>query len=117
MKNLIGVLLGFIVLGCGNEHMPLNEVASISVPDPTVSSAPDITSYAKDIKPLFEKKCGMCHNASSSIPNWLSYDVAAAKKDVIYTRVVEKKDMPMYAKMSDDERALVGKWVKDGAQP
>ena len=74
-------------------------------------------TYTKDIQPIFQSRCAMCHNATSSIPNWLDYGTAYQKRAKIYDRVVKIKDMPLgnATGMTDNERALVGKWIDSGA--
>ncbi len=72
-------------------------------------------TYTKDIKPLFRRRCVVCHNAGAR--NWMDYDNAFKKKDLIYYRVVKKKDMPPSGwLMTYGERNMVEDWVKGGAK-
>ncbi|MCM2279541.1 MAG: hypothetical protein NDJ89_15805 [Oligoflexia bacterium] len=72
-------------------------------------------SYETHILPLFQRSCSTCHNASSAIPNWLSYEVAYSKRDRIHERVVVRRDMPMVGTLTQEERDLVAAWIAAGA--
>ena len=74
-------------------------------------------SYARDIQPIFQARCATCHNPASPPMNWLNFDTAQKKKALIYVRAVLLKDMPMndnVTKLTDDERALIGRWIQTG---
>ena len=75
-------------------------------------------TFTKEIKPIFEKRCSVCHgpNNPHSIPNWEDYDTSYNKRELIKDRVWTKRDMPMGATMPDSERDLVRKWVDGGAK-
>lgn len=86
---------------------------------PPVSNPPAVVAvtFVKDIKPLFERACSLCHNAGSGdfMPNWQEYSVSLAKKANIMDRVVIKKDMPMGTEFTQADRELVKKWIDQGA--
>lgn len=71
--------------------------------------------YISDILPLIKINCSSCHNSVSAVPNWLDYNIAYEKRNLIYIRVVTKKDMPMGRNMSDADRALFAAWIDAGA--
>ena len=75
-------------------------------------------TYDKDIKPIFEAKCAMCHHPGWADKNWLNYDIAKRDKDRIKQRVVKEKTMPPgnITDLSEEERELIGKWVDQGAK-
>lgn len=78
----------------------------------TVTATP---SFAKDIKPIFKAKCTMCHGTGKSRPeNFTDYATAVANKNMINSRVVENKDMPMGVSMDQGSRDLIGAWVNAG---
>ena len=78
----------------------------------TVTATP---SFAKDIKPIFQAKCTMCHGSGKSRPeNFTDYATAVANKSAINARVVENKDMPMGVSMDQGSRDLIGAWVNAG---
>ena len=69
-------------------------------------------SFQKDIRPIFEKRCSMCHNNEVwKERNWLDYDTAVKNKDRILNRVWIVKDMPPSGDLSMDERVLIKKWI------
>lgn len=74
--------------------------------------------YTKDIKPIFEKRCILCHgpNNPNNLPNWLDYKTAYEKRLLIRERVVIKKEMPLGFSMPQEERDLVEQWIKEGAK-
>lgn len=75
-------------------------------------------TYTKDIKPLFKKRCEMCHNASNPSLNWMDYDTAFKKRKEIKDRVFVKKDMPMgnATNITEPERKEIADWVDQGAK-
>lgn len=82
---------------------------------PVRSIASNKITYTKDIKPLFSKRCAMCHSAGDL--NWMDYNTAFIKKDLIYYRVVKMKNMPPPGlPFTDAERKLVGDWIDGGAK-
>jgi uncharacterized membrane protein len=78
-----------------------------------------ITTYEKDALPIFKNRCSMCHN-SAMMPdkNWLDYDIAKNKSDIILKRAWINKDMPPgnSTGITDQERETLKNWVNDGAQ-
>ena len=76
---------------------------------------------------IVELRCRSCHSARptdagfTAPPNGLVFDTAAAiraRADVIKQRVVLLKNMPLANKtaMTDEERALLGRWIDEGAK-
>ncbi len=76
-----------------------------------------ILTYA-DVEGIFEQRCAMCHNADSGLPDWGDPQLSQARAQRIYVRVVEARDMPPgnVTDMTEEERALVGQWVTEGAK-
>ncbi|MGZ3709500.1 MAG: hypothetical protein ACXWPM_12770 [Bdellovibrionota bacterium] len=78
-----------------------------------------VPSYAKDIRPILQNRCSMCHSDSSPEMNWMDYSTAFKKRALIFVRSVGMKDMPASnnaAQMTDEERERVGQWVRTGAR-
>lgn len=72
-------------------------------------------SFQKDIRPIFEKRCSMCHNKEVwKERNWLDYDTAVKNKDKILNRVWVMKDMPPSGDIPIDERVIIKKWIDNG---
>lgn len=71
----------------------------------------------EDIKPIFEARCKMCHNANSGRGDWQDYDQAFKKRVQIKLRV-KNKTMPMgnVTRMTEEERYQVIMWVDQGAK-
>jgi mono/diheme cytochrome c family protein len=89
------------------------------------ASAP---TYLRDIQPIFMGNCSRCHNQESRfIYNWLDYKTAYADRWEIRRRVWDswrgtyyKETMPIANSpeslaLTDEERQLIERWVKDGA--
>ena len=75
-------------------------------------------TYTKDIKPIFQRSCSACHNASTPERNWMNYKMAFKKKDAILDRTTKRKDMPPSywpEKLTDTDLALIKSWVGSGA--
>lgn len=68
----------------------------------------------EDVRPILEKRCVGCH-ASNDGGDWSIYRIAFEKREDIYLRVVEFKNMPLYSKMPQEERNLIKEWVEQGA--
>lgn len=75
----------------------------------------DSISYQKDILPIIQLRCAMCHNNSTPERNWLDYKTAFNKKDSIKLRL-ENRSMPLGITMLESERQLMIEWVKQGAK-
>lgn len=69
-----------------------------------------------DVKPIFKKRCSMCHRPGGIPSDWTDYDKAFAKRNEIFKRV-KTKNMPPgnSTMMTKSERELVLKWVRRGA--
>lgn len=75
------------------------------------------TTY-KDIRPIIDAKCAVCHNESVPQMNWQDYKTAVEKKDKIKTRLSDKTMPPAnITELTEDERAKMIKWVNEGAKP
>lgn len=75
-----------------------------------------IISFKKDMLPLIQQKCSICHNFSTPERNWLDYKTAFKKREQIKLRL-DNRTMPIGTTMTDAERNLMIDWVKQGAKP
>jgi uncharacterized membrane protein len=80
---------------------------------------PETVGYA-ELKPVIEQRCVMCHGAALASKN-VRLDSAAELKahaQAVYQQVVVSKLMPMNnaTGLTEEERAMFGKWFKDGAR-
>jgi len=73
-------------------------------------------TYAKDVKPIIENRCQVCHNEMTPERNWMDYDTAYKKRKEIKKRVTEKSMPPFGMPMDDAERKVVKDWVDSGAK-
>ena len=86
------------------------------------------TTYLRDVLPVVMGKCARCHNAQCAVlPNWLDYKAAYADRSEIKRRVWDswkgqyyKQSMPAgngpeCQSITEEERALIRDWVKQGA--
>ena len=72
-----------------------------------------------EVRPILENRCMNCHGHSSTgaiFIDWTDYQVSFEKREELYLRVVELKNMPMYTKMPVQEREMIGRWVEQGAR-
>jgi uncharacterized membrane protein len=71
------------------------------------------------VKTIVEQRCVLCHNAGVAQKNVRvdSPDAIARHAQQIYQQVVLTKLMPLgnATQMTDDERALIGRWFNEGA--
>jgi uncharacterized membrane protein len=71
------------------------------------------------VQTVLEQRCYMCHGEQVQMKN-LRLDSSAQVKQhaqAIYQQVVVQKLMPMNnaTQMTDEERALIGRWYQAGA--
>lgn len=130
----ISLVLNLVSLGCAQRgrHMPL-EPQSIkskapgtnSPPvkpgtpaDPNLPSCSQVTEfevgYKEDILPIVEAKCSTCHTSGWAAAYWGDYKTMSQAKDKISFRVLEKKDMPMGGKLSEEELNTIKLWIDIG---
>ncbi len=86
-------------------------------------------TFTKDIAPIFQKACGDCHRPDSVAPmSLMTYDAARPWARSIKQRVQSREMPPWFIdrrigiqhfkedpSLSDDEIALIAKWVDSGA--
>jgi uncharacterized membrane protein len=71
-------------------------------------------TYTKDIQPIFQNRCSLCHSEVSGLAVWTIYETAKAKADRLMERVVIRRDMPMGMPMEDIERSMIKVWLENG---
>jgi uncharacterized membrane protein len=92
----------------------------------TATPAAASVSFAK-VQPIIAERCAACHAAKPTFagfqqpPGGLTFDTpeqirAAAPR--IHQQTIATQAMPIgnLTKMTDDERALLGKWLAEGAK-
>jgi uncharacterized membrane protein len=92
-------------------------------PEPAAAPAAAAAAPAvafKDVQKVLEQRCFMCHGAAVQMKNVRvdTPDQVAAHAQAIYQQVVVTKIMPMNntTGMTDEERALIGRWFQAGAK-
>ncbi len=85
-------------------------------PSPSGEGSSEL-SFDGGISKIFANRCGLCHVAGGTLPNWADYEIAFAKKDRIFQRVIVDRSMPPQgiSTMTDEERAKIEKWIQAGA--
>jgi len=92
-------------------------------PQPSTSIKQKVTF--KDIKPLFQKHCMLCHGSTPAI-DWTSFDVSKeyGLNGKLYERIWSLKDDPVQGmplgnafQMTIEERQKIIDWIKDGLNP
>ena len=100
-------------------------VAVVALVPSSVSAEPP--TYAKDIAPLVNDRCGMCHHPGGSAPfSLLTYDEVKRRASLV-AAVTARRYMPPWKAdpsngpfvgqhpLSDDEIAMIRRWVERGA--
>ena len=87
-------------------------------PRAAASAVPDVVSYQM-LQPVLAQRCYMCHGEQVQMKN-VRVDSPEAVKlhaQAMYQQVVVSKIMPMNnaTGITDDERALIGRWFEGGA--
>jgi len=108
-------LVGIVVLGLTIVWMKPEPVAAPAV---AVAAAPAVPF--KDVQKVLEQRCYMCHGTAVQMKNVRvdSPEQVAAHAQAIYQQVVVTKIMPMNnaTGITDEERALIGRWFQGGAK-
>jgi len=93
--------------------------------EPTEIVTPDVISFATDLEPVFDSKCGSCHssgsknfttgNAYESLINGNFTDTLNPESSVIYTIMKDERHPSESGTFSDTELALLLSWIEAGA--
>jgi uncharacterized membrane protein len=87
-------------------------------PSPSVAGAPASASFA-DVKAIVERRCLLCHNAQVQQKNVALHTDPLIRQhaQAIYQQAVVLKLMPLSnaTQITEDERAVIGRWVQAGA--
>ena len=91
-------------------------------PAPSAAKVADVPSqvgYAQ-LQPILEKRCYMCHGAQVQMKNIRLDSAAGVKAHAadVYQQAVVARLMPMNnaTGITDDERAVIGQWFRQGAR-
>jgi mono/diheme cytochrome c family protein len=115
-----GVLVGIVVAAVSQ--------ASPRAQKPAANQPPMKVDFSRDIQPIFQKSCYMCHGPNNQMAN-LRLDarqsafakvLVAGKPDesALYMRVAAIGDiarMPMGGRLADAQIALIKAWIEQGA--
>ena len=104
--------------------MTLPATSTTPPADPTTVGAAPVP-FA-DVKVLLEARCISCHAKNPTSPSFAAPPVGVmlenpadvvAQKDRILVRAVQTKTMPLgnMTGMTDEERAILGRWIAEGA--
>lgn len=100
-------------------------VASPRAPAPTAEAASGPVPFAS-VETIIGQRCATCHSAHptdpafEAPPNGVAFDTAheiASRAELIFARAVATDSMPLgnVTSMTEDERALLGLWIRQGA--
>ncbi|MDB5828836.1 MAG: hypothetical protein JWQ73_3056 [Variovorax sp.] len=107
-------MVGIVVLGLTIVWMKPEPAAA-----PVAGAAVQTVAF-KDVQKVIEQRCYMCHGATMQMKNVRldSPELVAQHAQNVYQQVVVTKIMPMNnaTGITDDERALIGKWFLAGAK-
>lgn len=87
---------------------------------PPVGGAPvpSIPTWDVEIEPMITRRCAVCHGATlvAGAPYALAtYEQVVEHQDRVLARAVESDSMPPGQPLSDEEQALLSRWVEGGA--
>lgn len=133
---MVGVASFFLFVACSdpastpNTSTPSAEPPASSTAAPATSETPadsgDLTIQFAEVAPIIEQRCTACHANDPSITRFgrpaggLLFETPEqikAKAARIKARAVDSTSMPTgnLTDMTDAERALLGKWIEQGA--
>jgi mono/diheme cytochrome c family protein len=121
--GVVGMIAGFGAIALLSTSLSAQRAATA----PAASQRP--VTFSKDIAPIFQKACGDCHRPDSVAPmSLMTYDAARPWARSIKQRVQSREMPPWFIdrrigiqhfkedpSLSDDEIALIAKWVDSGA--
>jgi len=108
----------FLLWGCGDKADPVTDFDT-NVSDDDGGGAP----VWADVEPIFTANCTQCHSSQlqgadrNGAPvgvNFDTYEGAAAKADLIDTRVTAGS-MPPAGPLGEEDKALIHAWVEGGS--
>jgi len=109
-------LVGIVVLGLTIVWM---KPAPVAAPVAGTAAATSPAVAFKDVQKVVEQRCYMCHGAQVQMKNVRldSPELLAQHAQEVYQQAVVTKVMPMNnaTGITDDERALLGRWFESGA--
>jgi uncharacterized membrane protein len=89
-------------------------------PAPTSASAAAAPATYATIRPVLERRCYMCHGAQMQMKNVRLDSPEGLKQhaQMVYQQAVVARTMPLNnaTHMTEDERALLGRWFRAGAK-
>jgi uncharacterized membrane protein len=100
--------------------MILGVIVALKPAAPVASAAPAAPVAFAQVKAVLEQRCAMCHGEQVQMKNVRldSPDLVKQHAQNVYQQVVVSKQMPMNNStgITDEERALIGRWFQSGAK-
>jgi uncharacterized membrane protein len=100
--------------------MILGVIVALKPAAPVASAAPAAPVAFAQVKAVLEQRCTMCHGEQVQMKNVRLDNPALVKQHAqnVYQQVVVTKQMPMNNStgITDEERALIGRWFQAGAK-
>jgi mono/diheme cytochrome c family protein len=115
----------------GRGCLPWLSALVLLVPIPGRTAPPAMPSFEKDIRPLFEARCGRCHGADEQKGDLDVRGKAALlkggesgpalapgspEKSLLWVKVAADKMPPGKTKLTPAEKTLLRQWIEHGAQ-
>ena len=110
------------------KHLPLSLLVVFTTLQPMSAAAPTYNpTYNKDIAPILNAQCALCHRPGEVAPFSLLTYQDAAKRAGLIASVTEKRFMPPWKpepgygkfqherRLTDEQIALIAAWAKGGA--
>ncbi len=120
------IIAAALIAGVAALTVPKQNVATATAGSTDTESVPIVASFAQ-VKTIMEQRCVSCHAESPAHPGFAAPPMGVkleTSDDIvnnaqrIYQQSVASKAMPLgnLTKMLDEERALIGQWISDGAK-
>jgi len=112
---LILALMGGVMVSCTYDEIKPKKI-----------DVPTVVSFSTDVIPIFNAKCNMtgCHSAGGQPPNLTSQNAYTSLTFYGYVDLVDPQASIIYQKIttgtmkqhaSDQDRAIILKWIEQGA--
>ncbi|MEE9335005.1 MAG: urate hydroxylase PuuD [Granulosicoccaceae bacterium] len=120
------LIAAFLIAAVAAMTVPTQNVARTPSTSTSTESVPIVASFAQ-VQTIIEQRCVNCHAESPEHPGFAAAPLGVkleTSADIvnqaqrIYQQSVATKAMPLgnLTKMLDEERALIGQWISDGAK-
>ena len=112
MKKLSVLISVMMIVACGPSHGESSGESGQSKNEEIIEEL----SYAVDIAPIIANKCSRCHNESSRLPDFSTYEKLSESIEIVAEATLVEMFMPprRAEPLTDLEKAILAEWIQQG---